>query len=341
MTASTPNHALTTSWLKRSDQWRQASARLEQLRVDGQLDVDTAGAIAEDYRLLARDLAIGRRVAAGSRTTQFLEATYALLHAQLHRPAVRPAYLLASLFRERIPEAMSSIRPQLAWITVLFLVALATGWWAVSAAPGLARLFASQEMITVVERGELWTDGLLNVMPSAVLSVQLLTNNVLVSLFAYCCGFLFGLGTLYIIGINGVMLGALFSMTATHDMQGRLLEFVFAHGLVELSCICLAGAAGAAVGEALIRPGIQSRAAAFAAANRRVLPIVLAVIVLLLGCSLIEGYVSPNPDIPFGAKILVGSGYFLFMIALLQGWLFGRRRTRPKSGVAGAMPDIP
>ena len=114
-----------------------------------------------------------------------------------------------------------------------------------------------------MERGELWTDGLLNVTPSAVLSVSILTNNIVVSLFAFCSGVIFGLGTFYLIGMNGLSLGAIFAFTGQHGLAGRLFDFVVAHGCVELSCICIAGAAGAYIGEALIRPGEHTRSEAF------------------------------------------------------------------------------
>jgi uncharacterized membrane protein SpoIIM required for sporulation len=177
-----------------------------------------------------------------------------------------------------------------------------------------------------VERGELWTDSILNVVPSSVLSLQILTNNIVVSLFAFCAGCLFGLGTFYIIGLNALTLGAMFEFTAQHGLQGRLFEFVAAHGLVELSCICLAGAAGAAVGEALVRPGAATRAESFRRAALDSGKLLVAIVVLLLGCGLIEGYVSPDPDIPLAARLIIGVGYFLVMIAMLRGWLFGRSR---------------
>ena len=58
-------------------------------------------------------------------------------------------------------------------------------------------MFADPQLIATVERGELWTDGLLNVTPSAVLSVDILTNNIIVSFFAFASGIIFGLGTFY------------------------------------------------------------------------------------------------------------------------------------------------
>jgi len=159
-----------------------------------------------------------------------------------------------------------------------------------------------------------------------VLSVQILANNIVVSLFAYCSGFLFGLGTLYILGLNGLMLGAIFAFVAQHGLGGALASFIVAHGCVELSVMCLSGAAGAAVGEALVRPGSRGRVAAFRAAALRSGQVLLACAVLLVGAGLIEGFVSPRPRIPVGIKVGVGVGYWLLMVALLSGRLWLVRR---------------
>ena len=204
---------------------------------------------------------------------------------------------------------------------------LASGWL-VSSYPNLIALFASPDMIATVERGELWTDSLLNVTPPSVLSIDLLTNNIVVALFAFVSGFLFGLGTLYIIGTNGLLIGALFAFTAHHGLDDRLFQFIVAHGPVELSCICLAGAAGSYAGESLFRSGPGQRARAFAAASKDGGRVLVAVSLLLVGCGFIEGFVSPNADIPLLPRIIIGCGYFLFMVALLRGYLAGRSRDR-------------
>jgi uncharacterized membrane protein SpoIIM required for sporulation len=314
--------------LARAPQWQAAHEQAGRLARGQAAGVDDAARALETYNAIARDLAIARRLAPGSRAREFLEDTYARLHAEIHRPAVDAGDSLRRLFRDELPATVRWLRPYIVAVTVLFVVATLAGAWLVDAYPGLVSLFASEEMIATVERGELWTDSLLNVMPSSVLSVQILTNNIVVSLFAFVLGFLFGLGTLYIIGLNGLMLGGVFAFTAQHGLEGRLFEFIVAHGVVELSCICLSGAAGAAVGDALARPGLQSRGAAFAAATRRSGQLLVAVTLLLLVCGFIEGYVSPNPDMPLLTRLVVGFGYFALMVALLRGWLFGASRGR-------------
>jgi uncharacterized membrane protein SpoIIM required for sporulation/uncharacterized RDD family membrane protein YckC len=279
------------------------------------------------YRTAARQTAQARTTASALALAE-VEARYGELHAGIYRPSRNPMWLLWSLFRDQIPAALHEMRAHLLWVTLWFLLSALAGGWLVLEFPDLIQLFASPQMIATVERGELWTDGLLNVAPSSVLSIEILTNNIVVALFTFVAGFLFGLGTLYIVGTNGLMLGAVFAFTSQHGLDHRLFEFVVAHGCVELSCICIAGAAGAYAGEALARPGTAKRSTAFAAACGSAGKVLLAVTALLLICGFIEGYISPDPDIPLSARIIIGLGYFVFMVGFLRGDLFGGSRNR-------------
>jgi hypothetical protein len=106
-----------------------------------------------------------------------------------------------------------------------------------------------------------------------------------------------------------------------------LFRFIVAHGCVEISVMCLSGAAGAAVGEALIRPNHGNRMESFRIAALRSGKLLIACAVLLVGSGIIEGYISPRPQFPLWARVAIGIGYWFVMIALLKGWLVPRRRT--------------
>jgi len=319
--------ALTSEFMRRADSWRQAIERIRRLSTKRTDDVEDALRVADDYRLLAHDLARARRLAPASRALEYLESAYAQTHASLRKTASHPGYALWSLFRDQIPAVVHELRHYIFWVTLLFIASTVAGAWLVHTYPNLIGLFASPDLIATVERGELWTESLLNVTPSSVLSLRILTNNIVVSVVAYCAGLVFGLGTFYIVGLNGLMLGCIFMFTAQHGLADGLFSFVVAHGCVELSVMCLSGAAGAAVGEALIRPGEGGRAKSFQLAAMRSGKLLLACVVLLVGAGIIEGFVSPNPDFPLWTRIVIGVGYWLFMVALLRGWLFGRSRS--------------
>jgi uncharacterized membrane protein SpoIIM required for sporulation len=326
------DQALTASLLRRAALWREADRRAQRLSRGRTDDAADATQLAVDYRLLAHDLARARALLPGTRTREYLEAAYARAHATLYHGAWRAGQALIALLRDELPAVVRALAPYIVWSTLLFALSAAAGHALVQRYPELIALFASPDLIASVERGQLWTEGLLNVVPSSVLSVEILTNNIVVSLFAYCAGFLFGLGTLYILGLNGLMLGAVFAFVGQHGLARQLFSFVVAHGCVEISVMCLSAAAGAAVGEALVRPGAAGRIESFRSAALDSGKLMIACTLLLVGAGLIEGYVSPDPHVTLTTRIAIGVGYWLFMVALLSGRLWPQRAPAAAGG---------
>ena len=330
MSGTARDSALVTSLLERATLWREAEARANRLARGRTEDPAEATRLADDYRLLAHDLARARRLLPSTRTRAYLEAAYARTHATLHHEGRRLGHSLLVLFRDEIPAETWRLRYYILWSFLCFALAVLAGHALISRFPELIALFASPDVIASVEGGELWTKGMFNVVPSSVLSATILANNVVVSVLAYCLGVFFGLGTLYILALNGMMLGALFAFVAQHALDGELLRFVVAHGCVEISVMCLSAAAGASLGEALVRPGPPGRIESFRIAALNSGKLLVACALLLVGCGLIEGFISPDPRVSLGARIAIGVSYWLFMLLLLSGALFGRRRRLSK-----------
>ncbi len=326
MSSSTRRQALTANLLSRVPLWRAADVRARRLNLGPIDEAADAVRLAQDYRLLAHDLARVRTLLPNTRTREYLEGAYARAHVILHHGAWRADRALLALFRDELPAVVRWLLPYILWCSAIFALTVLAGYALVRTYPELIALFASPDLIATVERGQLWTEGLLNVVPSSLLSAQILTNNIVVTLFAFCAGIFFGLGTLYILGLNGLMLGAIFAFVGQHALAKQLFTFIVAHGCVEISVMCLSGAAGAAVGEALVRPGPGGRGESFRIAALRSSKLLSACALLLVGAGLLEGYVSPNPRFPLATKAAIGVGYWLFMVALLSGRLFMHRR---------------
>lgn len=317
--STTGDHSL-RRWLeRRTADWRSLAARLATRGDDSARETVR---LVEGLQNLGRDLALARNLVPGGRLVAWLRGLYLRGHEHLHRPP--RAFLAQSVeaLRDRLPATLHAIRRRITAVVALFVGSGAIGWWLVASYPELASLFASEQMIAEVQRGRLWTDDLLNVMPSSLLSLGIMTNNIVVSLTAFVLGALYGLGTVYIIGLNGLMLGGVFAFTAQHGLAHRLAEFVVAHGIVELSVICLAGAAGVGLGEAIMRPGARTRSEAFRIAVREGGDILFVGVLFLVGAGLIEGYVSPAADYGWWSRITIGLAYFVVLLLVLSGWIW-------------------
>jgi uncharacterized membrane protein SpoIIM required for sporulation len=315
------------SWLaQRAAVWSRLRDSLPTWR-RGRLSRQDALRALDAYRVLARDVASARKALPGNPITIALETMYASLHAIVNR---EPRHTLASirhLYALEIPATVQELKPKIVGVWLLFALSTAAGWWLIHTWPTLVDLVASRDMIEHVQRGELWTDGILNVTPSSVLSVRIFTNNIVVTIFACVAGIFYGLGTFYVIANNGLMLGAVFAYTREYGLDGDLLKFIFAHGTVELSLICLGGAAGVALGESLIRPKLASRRESLEQCAAKIAHLFAALIPLLVVCGLIEGFVSPDTSIGWPVRLVIGLANLALMLTVLSGRFF-------KSGAA-------
>jgi uncharacterized membrane protein SpoIIM required for sporulation len=312
----------TGAWVNaRAPAWRELSQRIGELQRRRRVSISEALSAVEAYRNVARDLASARRLVPGTRTAAALEALFTQIHATISRHPSGGWPGLLSALRDDIPAVAHELAPRIFWMATLMILSAGAGFWLIDTYPHLINLVASEAMIQHVEEGKLWTDGIMNVTPSSILSVRILSNNIVVTLFAVCGGFLFGLGTFYLIALNGLMLGAIFAFVHQHGLAGKLFEFIIAHGLVELSVICIAGAIGATIADSLIRPTHGTRVESFRNCVRRVAPLMSLCAVLLVGAGLIEGFISPDPMFPMASRIVIGASYWIVMVLTLGGWL--------------------
>ena len=313
-------------WLRRRvPDWQRLGELLGRQRDGADESHADVVELVDRFRSLGRDLSLARALLPGSSLCRELENLFLQAHEAVFRRPSRLRAELVELFRDEVPRVFHDLRATI-WITVaLFLGTGVLGWLLVSFNPELASLFASEKMIEEVQQGKLWTDGILNIVPSSVVSVQIMANNIMVSLFAFVLWALYGLGTIYIIALNGFMLGGIFAFTAKYDLAGRLFNFVIAHGVVELSVICLAGAAGIQLGNALVHPGLKTRMAAFRDEVKRAGTLLPVVVVFLVGAGIIEGYISPDDGYPLVVRVVVGVSYGLLLWMVLSGRIWRRR----------------
>ena len=307
-------------WLQnRLERWQNfANAVKEKTDTPDRPFVEVSG-LARDFRALAGDLSLARSVMPNSQLTQQLEILFARANEFIYRQPHHFWRDIADIYREQISAIAWSMRKVIIATVLLFVASGLIGAVMVSNEPELIGLFASEQMIEHVHRGELWTDGLLNIMPSAILSVSIISNNIMVTLMAFTLGAFLGLGTLYIIGLNGLMLGGIFVYTAQFGLAQRLFSFIVAHGIVELSVICLAGAAGVGLGEALVRPGNRRRIEAFEQEVAKAGKLLIVCIPFLVGAGFIEGYISPNDDYDLISRCVIGFGYEIVFLGVLSG----------------------
>jgi uncharacterized membrane protein SpoIIM required for sporulation len=140
----------------------------------------------------------------------------------------------------------------------------------------------------------------------------IITNNVRVAIACFAGGIFLGVGSLALLGYNGLSIGAAAGHFANRGLLAYLLEFILGHGLLELFAIWVAGAAGFLLGRSLVSPGDLGRGEALVLSGRTAVRMVGAAAVLLVVAGLIEGFISAGEgDVTFRAAASAGSLAFL------------------------------
>ncbi|HEV7752531.1 MAG TPA: stage II sporulation protein M [Baekduia sp.] len=309
---------------ERADEWRrleaalaQAGGRPQRLGAAGVLEL---GGL---YRAAAADLALARRLFPGNPLTGRLEALVVrarqVVYADVGARRSPRAFFATGywrLVRER--------RMALAVAAALFVGATAFALvWGIldpDAAAGLVPgAFIDGADPPSGDRG-------LTSSQSAAFSSEIFTNNIRVTFVSFAAGLLFAVGGALLLAYNGLIFGAVLGVAAANGNLDQVLGLVVAHGVLELSCIVVAGAAGLRMGWALVDPGPQTRRAALAAQARPAMAVVLGTAPWLIVAGLVEGFVSPagwGGAGPYIVGLTLGVAYWTLI--LLSG-----RHTNPQ-----------
>jgi uncharacterized membrane protein SpoIIM required for sporulation len=165
---------------------------------------------------------------------------------------------------------------------------------------------------------------------------RIMTNNIQVTIYTFAFGAMFGVGTLFFLAYNGANIGSVLALTYRAGFGHDLVTFMAGHGVIELSCIFIAGGAGLLIGSALIMPGDLSRADALKTRGKDAIRLMMGVAVLLVLAGVIEGFISPapiDPRIKFSIAAITG-------IALYSYLLFAGRDETGDAGEQGSMKRI-
>lgn len=169
---------------------------------------------------------------------------------------------------------------------------------------------------------------------SAQFASEVTTNNIQVGLLAFSGGILACVPTVLILAANGANLGAAAGLFAAAGQQPRFWGLLLPHGLLELTAVFVAGAAGLRLGWTLVDPGDRSRREGLVEEGRRAVVIVIGLVGVFALAGLIEGFVTGSA-LPTWARVGVGAAAevaFLCYVTI-------RGRSASARGLTGALGE--
>jgi uncharacterized membrane protein SpoIIM required for sporulation len=303
---------------ERKDNWQRLEDLLSilqgtSLRGLSKLEVREFG---ELYRRAATDLAIARAETRDPKLINYLNSLVIRAHGKIYRAEGEGVGIVRKFFTHDFPQ---SFRRSFRYAAIAFAVFFVFGGLSFTLSlqdADFGLLIGLDEIRVAAESDHRWWLRLNDA--NQIGSSEILTNNIQVAFMAFAFGAFFGIGTLYVLMMNGISIGGVLGVCyrANPTFGNELVTFMVAHGVLELSAIFIAGGAGMMIGYSLINPGDLTRAQALKKTGNEAARIVIGCACILFIAGLIEGFISPSslpPAIKYGTGIFTGIALFSYL----------------------------
>ncbi|MGC5701478.1 stage II sporulation protein M [Pseudomonas sp. NFXW11] len=314
-------------------QWQQFEQRLEQLE-RRKAKAEDCQSFVQDYRRLCQHLALAQERGYSSYLIDPLQQLALRGHQQLYRQRTAISANILGFVLAGFPRLVRQEWRLVLIASLLFFGSLLLIGLLVYLYPDLVYSLVSAEQVAQMQSmydpssGRLGRAAERASSEDWVMFGYYIMHNIGIAFQTFASGLLFGLGSVFFLFFNGLMIGAIAGHLTQIGSGQTFWPFVIGHGAFELSAIALSGAAGLKLGWALIAPGRLPRGEALLQAARVSVQLIYGVILLLLIAAFVEAYWSsmtwPAPWI----KYSVGAALWGLVATYLS--LAGRESHAPE-----------
>jgi uncharacterized membrane protein SpoIIM required for sporulation len=166
---------------------------------------------------------------------------------------------------------------------------------------------------------------------------QVWVNNAWVAAQSLIFGILLGLPTIFVLFTNDLNVGVSAGLMFAHGKGAIFFGLILPHGMLELTAVFLASAAGLRLGWTVIDPGPRRRGQALAEEGRAAMSIAIGLIGVLAVSGAIEGFVTGHVHTTW-LRITIGVVAELAFLTYVV--VLGRRAVREgETGDSETVPD--
>ena len=272
------------------------------------------------YRRTASDLAIARAESRDPRLVNYLNSLVIRAHGRIYRADAQGGKRIRRYFTHELPQTFRRTWRYTFASFMVFAIFAVIGFIGTRYDPEFSELVGVEPAFReiFIETKTPWWERLNESNQEG--ASDIMTHNIRVTIYTFAFGALCGIGTLFYLAFNGANIASVVTLTYRAGFGNDLVTFMVAHGVVELSCIFIAGGAGLLIGSAILMPGDLTRGDALRTRGMEAVRLMMGVALLLVMTGIIEGFISPQP-IDARIKYSIGAitGIALYSYLLLAG----------------------
>ncbi|MCL6275329.1 stage II sporulation protein M [Muricauda sp. 2012CJ35-5] len=272
--------------------------------------------LSDLYIEITDHLSYAQTFYAGSNTAMYLNALASQAHQKIYKTKRESKNRIVSFWKTEFPSMFHGHHRELLISFLVFMFFTFVGAFSAAHEGDFVRGILGDGYVNMtldnIEKGD----------PMAVYKEQgafdmflgITINNIRVAIYAFGLGILLGIGTLYIMLQNGIMLGSFQYFFYDKGLLWESVRTIWIHGTIEISVIIIAGCAGLVVGNGMLFPGTYSRLESFKRGVKNGLKIMISTVPFFIIAGFLEGYVTRHTEMPdWLAIFIIGSSLFLII----------------------------
>lgn len=280
-----------------------------------QQDTDDPDEVAKRFTYLVDDLSYAKTFYPHGNTARYINGIAANIYLSIYKNKKEKKNRLVTFWTTDLPLAIQKHHRILLFAFLFFISFVIIGALSAYADPLFIRSILGDSYVDMTERNIANGDpfGVYKGGNSLAMFLYIAFNNISVAFFTYSTGIFLGIGTVYNLFKNGVMVGVFEYMFFHHNIGLQSILVVFVHGTLELSAIVIAASAGLIIGNSLLFPGTYTRLQSLQRAARDSVKIIIGLIPIFIVAAFFEGFVTRHTGMPvwLSLSILLSSATFI------------------------------
>jgi uncharacterized membrane protein SpoIIM required for sporulation len=269
------------------------------------------------YRRTASDLAIARAESRDPRLVNYLNSLVIRAHGRIYRANAQGGKRIRMFFTRELPQTFRRTWRYTLLAFSVFMLFAVIGFVGTRYDPEFSELLGVSPVFreAYIETKTPWWERLNDSNQEG--ASMIMTNNIMVTIYTFAFGATCGIGTLFYLAVNGANIASVVALTYRAGFGNDLVTFMVGHGVVELSCIFIAGGAGLLIGSAMIMPGDLTRADALKTRGMEAVRLMIGVAILLVVAGTIEGFISPapvDPRVKYSIGVITGVAMYAYLL---------------------------
>ena len=294
---------------KNKDRW-------EKIQEDESRDADE---MARDFVQLVDDLAYAKTFYRTSRVTRFINSLASRIYLRIYQNRREESNRFVRYWKIDLPETIGKHYKILLFCTFLFVLFYLVGFFIAYYDKNYIREVLGDSYVEMTEENIAKGNpfGVYQSGNPVISWLGIMVNNIQYAIIAFLKGLAVGIFSLADLISTAMMVGAFHEMFAAHGLGVEFLLAVMLHGLLELTAIVVACAAGVVIGTSFLFPGTMGRLQAFKSGVKDGVKIMVGLMPVFCVAAFFEGFITGLYKMHIALNLLL-----LLLLAGFVVWYF-------------------